>query len=180
MKEIQTGDHPRQTHPHQDVRTYLDLRGQTAKVRTNPERALLSHIFNRAREWEWDYTNAPNPCASIKGRKETGRDRYIEDDEFKAVWEKGHYTLQDAMDLTLLTGQRPADVLKLTRADIRNGALHTKQNKTGKKLAIEITGDLAQVIERITTRRHMTLWSLARDACGNALRLLQAHQMVLI
>ncbi len=56
------------------------------------------------------------------------------------------------MDPALLTGQRPADVLKLTRADIRDGALHMKQNKTGKKLAIEITGDLAQVIERITTR----------------------------
>mgnify|MGYP002134247567 FL=1 len=36
------------------------------------------------------------------------------------------------MDLALLTGQRPADVLKLTRADIRDGALHLKQNKTGK------------------------------------------------
>ncbi len=56
------------------------------------------------------------------------------------------------MDLALLTGQRPADVLKLTHADIRDGALHMKQNKTGKKLAIEITGDLAQMIERITTR----------------------------
>ena len=74
----------------------------------------------------------------------------MEDDEFRAVGEKGHYTLQDAMDLALLTGQRPADVLKLTRADIRDGALHLKQNKTGKKLAIEITGELAQVIERIT------------------------------
>ena len=64
----------------------------------------------------------------------------MEDDEFRAVWEKGHYTLKDAMDLALLTGQRPADVLKLTRADIRDGALPLNQNKTGKKLAIEITG----------------------------------------
>jgi len=39
------------------------------------------------------------------------------------VWEKGDYTPQDAMDPALLTGQRPADVLKLTRADIRDGAL---------------------------------------------------------
>ncbi|WP_374264570.1 tyrosine-type recombinase/integrase [Zoogloea sp.] len=134
----------------QDVRTYLDLRGQTAKVRANRERALLSHIFNQARAW--GYTDAQNPCAGIKGHKETGRDRYVEDDEFRAVWEKGHYTLQDAMDLALLTGQRPADVLKLTRADIRDGALHLKQNKTGKKLAIEVTGELAQVIDRITCR----------------------------
>jgi hypothetical protein len=36
--------------------------------------------------------------------------------------------------------------------DIRDGALHLKQNKTGRKLAIEITGELAQVIDRITSR----------------------------
>ena len=41
-------------------------------------------------------------------------------------------------------------MLKLTRADIRDSALHMKQNKTCKKLAIEITGDPAQVIERIS------------------------------
>lgn len=134
----------------QDVRTYLDLRGKTAKTRANREKALLSHIFNQARAW--GYTDAPNPCAGIKGHKETGRDRYVEDEEFAAVWAKAHYTLQDAMDLALLTGQRPADVLKLTRADIRDDALHVRQNKTGKKLAIEITGELAKVVERITSR----------------------------
>lgn len=134
----------------QGVRTYLDLRSKTAKVRANRERALLSHIFNQARAW--GYTDAPPPCTGIKGHKETGRDRYVKDDEFKAVWEKGHYTLQDAMDLALLTGQRPAAVLKLARADIRDSTLHLKQNKTGKKLAIEITGELAQVIDRITGR----------------------------
>lgn len=134
----------------QDVRTYLDLRGKQAKTRANREKALLSHVFNKAREW--GYTAAPNPCTGVKGHKETGRDRYVEDEEFEAVRAKGHYTLQDAMDLALLTGQRPADVLKLTRADIRDGSLHVKQNKTGKKLAIEITGELANVIERITSR----------------------------
>ena len=30
---------------------YLDLRGKTAKVRANREKALFSHIFNKAREW---------------------------------------------------------------------------------------------------------------------------------
>lgn len=134
----------------QDVRTYLDERGKDAKTRANREKALLSHIFNQARAW--GYTDAPNPCAGIKGHKETGRDRYIDDAEFAAVHAKAHYTLQDAMDLALLTGQRPADVLKFTRADIHEGALHLQQNKTGKKLAIEITGELAQVIERIISR----------------------------
>ncbi|WP_298598921.1 hypothetical protein [Zoogloea sp.] len=29
------------------------------------------------------------------------------------------------------------------------------------------------------TRRHMAWWSLSRDACGDALRLLRAHGLVL-
>lgn len=45
--------------PHH-VRAYLDKRGQTAKARANREKALLSHTFNRAREW--GYTEAPNPA----------------------------------------------------------------------------------------------------------------------
>src|SRR5262249_50464673 len=60
--------------PHH-VRRYLDIRGQKAKVRANRERALLSHVFNCAREW--GYTDAANPCAGVKGHRETGRDRYV-------------------------------------------------------------------------------------------------------
>jgi len=56
------------------------------------------------------------------------------------------------MDLALLTGQRPADVLKLTRADIQDGALRITQNKTKAKLEVEITGELATLIERLASR----------------------------
>lgn len=59
---------------------------------------------------EWRYTDVANPCAGVKGHRE-GRDRYIEDDEYRAVWEKMHFTMQDAMDVPYLTGQRPGDVL---------------------------------------------------------------------
>ena len=103
------------------VREYMDIRGQAAKVRANREKALLSHIFNKAREW--GYTSLQNPCQGVKGFKETGRSRYITDDEFDQVKAHAHFTVIDAMDLALLTGQRPADVLKLKRTDIRDGAL---------------------------------------------------------
>ena len=99
------------------------------------EKALLSHIINKAREW--GYTDAPNPCQGVKGFKELGRDRYVTDAEFQAVWKKAGQTLRNAMDLALLTGQRPADVLKIQRADIHDGALWIVRNKTGAKRAIE-------------------------------------------
>lgn len=150
------------------VREYMDIRGQVAKVRANREKALLSHIFNKAREW--GYTALQNPCQGVKGFKETGRSRYITDAEFDQVKAKAHFTVIDAMDLALLTGQRPADVLKLKRTDIRDGALWIVQNKTGQRLGIEITGELAAVIARITARPRLAIGAyLVQDENGQPL-----------
>jgi integrase len=152
----------------QHIRAYLDIRGQTAKVRANREKALFSHIYNKAREW--GYTALQNPCAGVKGFKETGRSRYVTDDEFDQVKAHAHFTLVDAMDLALLTGQRPADVLKLKRSDIRDGALWIVQNKTGARLGIEVTGELAAIITRINERpREATGLYLIQDERGQPL-----------
>lgn len=94
----------------QHVRQFMDWR-KDAPVRANREKALFSHIFNKAREW--GYTAAPNPCAGVKGFTERGRDAYIEDVTYKAVWDAADWPTRDAMDLAYLTGQRPADVLKM-------------------------------------------------------------------
>ena len=134
----------------QDVREYMNVRGQKAPIRANREKAMLSTLFNHAREW--GYTATANPCAGVKGFKESGRDRYVEDAEYCAVWQAASATIQDAMDIAYLTGQRPADVLKMRRADIRDGCLWVTQNKTGKKLRVEIVGELKDTIERILSR----------------------------
>lgn len=150
------------------IREYLDIRGQVAQVRANREKALLSHIFNKAREW--GYTAAQNPCQGVKGFRETGRDRYVTDEEFAQVKAHAHPTVADAMDLALLTGQRPADVLKLKRVDIRDGALWVVQNKTGARLGIEVTGELAAVLERIHSRpRQVISPFLIQDENGQPL-----------
>ena len=150
------------------IREYMDIRGQVAKVRANREKALFSHIFNKAREW--GYTATQNPCQGVKGFKETGRSRYITDAEFGQVKAHAHFTVIDAMDLALLTGQRPADVVKLKRTDIRDGALWIVQNKTGARLGIEISGELAQVIIRINERPRRAISAfLIQDENGQAL-----------
>lgn len=150
------------------IREYLDIRGQVAKVRANREKALFSHIFNKAREW--GYTTAQNPCQGVRGFKESGRSRYVTDDEFAKVRLHAHPTLVDAMDLALLTGQRPADVLKLKSADVRDGALWIVQNKTGARLGIEITGELGSVIARINERPRKAISAyLIQDENGQPL-----------
>jgi len=62
---------------------YLRYRSKTAKVRANREKALLNAIWNFARQS--GYTSLANPCAGIKGNKETGRDTYVEDEMFADV-----------------------------------------------------------------------------------------------
>lgn len=131
------------------IRQYLDWRGT---IRSNREKALLSHIWNKAREW--GYTDLPNPCAGIKGFRETGRKHvYIDDAMYSSVYRIASEPLRDAMDMAYLTGQRPSDVLKMTEHDIRDGALNVTQNKTGAKLRISLEGELNNLIFRILDRK---------------------------
>ncbi|SHM04779.1 Site-specific recombinase XerC [Nitrosospira sp. Nsp11] len=136
--------------PH-SIQQYMEWRGQSAPVRANRERALISTIWNFARSS--GITDLPNPCAGVKGFTEEGRDVYIEDSVFEAVWKEADVALRDALDLAYLTGQRPADVLKMKEPDIREGVLWINQGKTKKKLRMGISGQLVDVIKRIMERK---------------------------
>ena len=133
-----------------NVRQYLRWR-KDAPIRANREKALLSHIWNYARNE--GYTDKPNPCAGIKGFKESGRDVYVEEDVYGAIWEHADVVLRDAMDLAYLTGQRPADVVRMAETDVRDGALMVRQGKTGAKVRIVISPDLQEVIDRAKARK---------------------------
>ena len=131
------------------------VRGDEGQVPANREKALFSHIWNYARGA--GMTDKANPCAGIRGFREEGRDAYIDDGVLAAVRDAAEPALRDALDLAYLTGQRPADVLKLSRGDIKEGALWVEQNKTGKKLRISIEGELAAVLARVSAQKVMGL-----------------------
>jgi len=120
-------------------------------VRGNREIALLSHIFNFAREH--GITDVANPCVGVRRHKEDGRTIYVEDDVFQRVWTVADQPTRDAMDLAYLTGQRPADTLNFAESNIRGGELWVVQGKRGKKLRITVSGELAVVIDRIRARK---------------------------
>lgn len=134
------------------------IRRRTKKGAALFEKKVLSALFNWAREE--GLTKAPNPCHGIKfsqaERKVIGRlgkrDRYVTDAEFHAVWSRADPLMQDVMDLAYLTGQRPSDVLKMTRQDMREGTLLIVQEKTGAKVPISIEGKLKRVLERALAR----------------------------
>ncbi|OLS60585.1 phage integrase [Pseudomonas putida] len=135
------------------IAQYRDTR--SAKTRANREIALLSHVFNTAREW--GITTRENPCLGVRKNKEKPRDYYANEIVWKAVYEEAPQELKEAMDLAYLSGQRPADVLAM-RKDFREGMyLRIAQGKTGKKLRILLEADgvqnaLGNLLDRIEQR----------------------------
>jgi len=157
----------------QHIAMYRDERGADAPVRANREIALFSHVWNLAREW--GYTAKENPVKGVRKNKEKPRDYYADDAVWSAVYAVACVELQDAMDLNYLTGQRPADVLKMRLADIKDGAIEVQQNKTKKKLRIllddgGIRTELGKVIDRIKGReRKVASLFLIATPAGKAL-----------
>lgn len=122
----------------------------------NRLKRLFATLFNMARAW--GYTDAVNPATGIKGLPTHRAARaYITHEVLQAIWQAGTPPLRDALDLAYLTGQRPADVLKMTERDLHPGphgaVLHVRQNKTAKPLRIDVTGKLAELLERIKARK---------------------------
>ena len=142
------------------IAQYRDKR--SAKTRANREIALLSHVFNMAREW--GLTEKPNPCLGVRKNKEKPRDYYATDAVWNAVYKEAPPELRDAMDLAYLTGQRPSDVLAMRQDDVEGDYLLVKQGKTGKRLRILLLIDgqlnslgilIKQMVER--TKQHISL-----------------------
>lgn len=132
-------------------RNPLAIKPNEGATRANREIAWLSAAWNWARDR--GITTAPNPTVGVKRHKETGRDIYVEDDEMAAIVAHADEPLREAIELAYLIGQRPADLRKISEADIRGGTLQIEQNKTDARLRIEIVGALATLIERIKARK---------------------------
>jgi integrase len=157
-----------------DVKAYL--RKRSSKGAGMFEKRILSAVFNWARGD--GLTSAPNPChgmkLSIAEKKTLGttgkRTKYVTDAEFDALHAGAPWLLQDAMDLALLTGQRPSDLFRATRQDVRDGVLWVEQGKTGAKVGIRVQGALATVLERCQKRqRRIQSLYLIADAKGQPL-----------
>ncbi len=156
----------------------LYIRRRSKKGAAVFEKRVLSAVFNWARGE--GLTSAPNPCRGIqfsqtekKSFEPQGkRDRYVTDAEFREVYDRGDEILQDTMDLALLTGQRPGDILKARRADIAEGVWWIVQQKTGKRVGIKVEGELTVVLERILTRpRPIQSVYLISDRRGQRVRM---------
>ena len=134
------------------IRQFLDDHADKPTTANRCKR-VFSTMWNHARGW--GYTDLPNPCEGIQGHSLAKRTVYITDEVFAAVRKHASAPLLDAMDLAYLTGQRPADALRMTVRDIVDGYLIVTQQKTKQPLRITIKGELAKLMERIRTRKTM-------------------------
>ena len=133
-----------------NIRHFLDDHADKPTTANRCKR-VFSVMWNKARGW--GYTDLPNPCEGIQGHSLDKRTVYISDTIYQAVWASASVPLRDAMDLAYLTGQRPADALKMTAHDIIDGHLIVTQEKTKQPLRIKIVGELATLLKRIEARK---------------------------
>jgi len=129
---------------------YLQTRDK--KVAANREISILSTIFRNAINWGW--TNN-NPCFGVFKNKETGRDRYITDQELLQIKQHADDQMKSIIDLAYITGMRQADIRNLKLADILDNGIYVKQGKTGKRQLIEMTNDLAEVVKKAKKSRKL-------------------------
>lgn len=132
------------------IRQFLDDHSDKPTTANRCKR-LFSTMWNHARGW--GYTDLPNPCEGIKGYSLAKRSVYITDAVYGAVYKHASTPLRDAMDLAYLTGQRPADALRMTEHDIIDGHLIVTQEKTKQPLRIVISGALAELVKRIAEHK---------------------------
>ena len=118
-----------------------------AKHPTLANRVLetLSHVFTKSIEWGVAETN---PCRDVHKLKLPGRDRYVTDAEFNAVYSVAPPMVQVAMHLAILTGLRRGDLLSLTRTNLTDEGILIRTSKTGKSLLIEWSEELSNVVIR--------------------------------
>jgi len=127
-----------------DFGEFLNVRrGKCHRVR---QLAVLSAAFTQAVS-AW-YILETNVLRDVKRPKFKPRDRLVSDAEFKGLAAQVPERIRLAMMLAVLTGQRQGDILRFRWADIHDNALHIQQGKTKKRLAIEITKDLEEVLDQ--------------------------------
>lgn len=152
------------------VRDFLLRRPKIAGTR---DKALLSAVFNFARGE--GLTDAPNPCAGMRGRK-SERKVYVTDADLaamlKAADELSDRPLRDFLELAYRTGADASIVLAMTRQDVQNGALRAARSKTGRVASVTAEGPLQCLLARLCALSFpVQAMNLILDERGQGMRL---------
>lgn len=140
------------------VGTYLDLHAKAGRpTPANRERACLSAMIS----WLLMRPDCPpglkvNPCMRKSGvvrNQETKRERYVDNDEYQAVYAEASASVRLMMELTYRTLQRPeSDIIGWTHSVVKKkgagSVLHFRQSKTGRLIDISLEGRLLELVSQ--------------------------------
>ena len=126
----------------QHIYQYMDAR-RDVPVAVNKELGTLNTLFVKAIRWGMA---SQNPVVRIERNKITPQRSYVTDAQFQAVYDIMPPMFQVAMELALLTGLRPGDLLSLTRDNLTEEGIRVETSKTDKPLIIEWSDELRSVV----------------------------------
>lgn len=115
----------------------------TGKRMRNIYRHLMIKIFRYAVEMGWCSDNPAEITRVVNDKRKRMRMTMA---GYNAIRSAADPWLQVAMDLALVTLQRPEDLVMTRYSDIQNGKLHIRQRKTETKLRITVRKELQDVI----------------------------------
>ncbi|MDE2103248.1 MAG: tyrosine-type recombinase/integrase [Patescibacteria group bacterium] len=143
-----------------DIYAYM---AERPRVAANREKSLLSGVLKVAIRLG---LRDDNPCRFVQGNPERPRDRFVEDFEYRVIWQRATFPVRCAMDLAYATGLRLGDVLKLTLHDVKADGLHVLTGKTKARLIYELTPELEALIAAAKT------WPPVKDGQVRSLSLI--------
>ena len=105
-----------------EITSFHTKLGETSPYEANRILALLSKMFEMAKQWGYLEENAPNPAQKIEKFPEEERDRWLNQEELprlvKASDRDPNDYVRAAMWMYLLTGLRRSELLQLKWSDI--------------------------------------------------------------
>lgn len=110
----------------------------------NVYRHLMIQAFRCAIELGWCDTNPAEATRQVKTKRQRER---LTMEGYAAVYAVADSPLRAAMDLLLVSLQRPEDMVMARYTDESDGRLHVEQQKTGTRLAISIGEELRAAID---------------------------------
>lgn len=129
---------------------HAEIGNHNGRYEANRVLALLSVVFNKAKEWGY-YSN-DNPTKGIKKFEEQERERFLHPDElprfFQALEEEPNQIIRDYIFISLLTGARRANVLAMQWKDISFERREWKlmETKNGKPQTIPLMDEAIKLL----------------------------------
>jgi integrase len=123
----------------------------------NPVMACLSHMLNKAVEWEMMGKNPLNRGKSLMIEENNKRLRFLSEGEIKKLLNECPKYLHSIVECALNTGMRKGEILSLKWSQIGNGLIYLDKTKTNEARQIPISDTLKKVLRE--TRRENQLKS---------------------